>query len=156
MSMQSDWIDFVFERLSLTYGRDFLDRYLGLDPQALKDDWARELAPCTAMPDVARVISWALSNLPSGKPPTAVEFRRLCASAPQRAVRLLPGPKPDAQKALQALANAKAAAQRAAGNRDAAQRLAERAQAGEVSLTQAQREWLRAVQARRQPQGDEA
>jgi hypothetical protein len=80
MSLPAAWVDRIFEKLSLVYGRDFASRWEGLDIAAVKADWGHELA---GLAQSSRSIAFALSNLPSdGKPPTVLQFRQLARSAP--------------------------------------------------------------------------
>lgn len=87
------WVDALFSKLALTYGRDFLSRWEGLDMQEVKNDWARELAGFKGRPEA---IKHGLSCLPPSKPPTVLEFAALCRNAPVAAVPALPAPTPDA------------------------------------------------------------
>lgn len=95
-----DWVDKIFKKLTLVYGRDFQSRWEGLDTMEVKVDWAHELA---GFQDNAKAISHALQNLPHGKPPTVLEFRALALKCPAEAVVFLPHPKADADKIAQAL-----------------------------------------------------
>lgn len=74
MSLPSLWIDKIFQKLSLTFGRDFLGRWEGIDIEDVKADWAHELAWVEAHP---QAISYALQNL-TAKPPTVHDFRAAC------------------------------------------------------------------------------
>lgn len=78
MSLPAAWIDRIFDKLSLTYGRDFMGRYEGLDINAVKSDWGHELAGFFTHPSA---IAHALSNLPE-RPPCVVEFRKIARTAP--------------------------------------------------------------------------
>lgn len=82
-------MDRIFSKLTLTYGREFLDRWVGLDLQAVKDDWAQELGGYLANPSA---IAHALTVLPVGKPPTVQDFKALCRGAPRAADLALPAP----------------------------------------------------------------
>lgn len=73
-----EWINKIFERLTLVYGKAFTDRWRDIDLDAVKMDWRRELARFESRPSA---LTYALDNLPE-KPPTCVEFRNLCANAP--------------------------------------------------------------------------
>ena len=79
MQLPSEWIDRIFEKLALVYGRDFLGRWDGLDIHAVKADWAHELGRFANAPDSIR---FALDNLPPSKSPTALEFKQVCNRAP--------------------------------------------------------------------------
>lgn len=91
MSLPLPAIDRLFERLTATYGRQFLGMYEGLDANAIKTSWAHELSGyAKRLHDVA----WALENLPE-RPPNAIEFRNLCRKAPQPETPRLPEPPAD-------------------------------------------------------------
>lgn len=79
MSLPASWIDRIFERCTLVYGRDFLARWEGLDIEAVKTDWARELDGFENRGGSA--IAWALDNLPD-RAPSSVEFKRLAKQGP--------------------------------------------------------------------------
>lgn len=79
MSLPVPWIDRIFDKLTLTYGQSFLRRWADIDLNAVKSDWAHELAGFAQHP---RAIAWALQNLPPEKPPTVLEFRALARKAP--------------------------------------------------------------------------
>jgi hypothetical protein len=90
MSPRAEFVDALFARLTLRYGRAFLARWDGVPIDAVKDDWARELASYAERPDA---IEHALALLDANEPPTAARFRELCASAPAPAFRAGPEPK---------------------------------------------------------------
>ena len=85
------WVDAIFDRLSVRYGRSFLDRWSGLDMAAVKQDWAVQLA---GLQDRPEAIKHALENLPTDFPPTVGQFRDVCSRAPQYA-KALPAPQAD-------------------------------------------------------------
>ena len=72
MSLPSNWIDTIFSKLTLIYGRDFAGRWEGMNIADVKADWAHELDGLDASP---QRIAYALKNLPASKPPTVLEFR---------------------------------------------------------------------------------
>jgi hypothetical protein len=78
MSLPAAWTDKIFEKLTVTYGRDFLSRWEGMDLNAVKSDWAHELSGLFRQPSS---IAWALDHLPE-KPPTVVQFRRIANEMP--------------------------------------------------------------------------
>jgi hypothetical protein len=91
------WVEKIFEKLSVTYGRDFLARWDGFKDEAMLDvkrDWAMELGGFIEQPDA---ISHALAHLPA-KAPNVLEFRQLCRSAPKPEFKQLPRPAQDPQK----------------------------------------------------------
>ena len=92
MSMPITWVEKIFLKLSLVYGRDFTGRYEGVSLADVKTDWAHELSGFENHPDS---IKHALQHLPVSKPPTVYEFRNLAASAPRMANLELPRPPQD-------------------------------------------------------------
>lgn len=73
MSLPAAWVDRIFEKLSVVYGRDFMGRWEGLDINSVKSDWSHELSGFFSHPSA---IHYALDNLPE-KPPTVIEFKRI-------------------------------------------------------------------------------
>lgn len=92
MSLPIEWIEKIFKKLSVTYGRDFLGRYEGIPLNDVKSDWAHELSGFEAHPEA---IKHALQNLSQSKAPTVYEFRNVCSSAPKMAALELPRPPQD-------------------------------------------------------------
>ena len=90
MSPRAEFVDALFYRLSLRYGRVFLARWEGLSLDAVKADWARELAGYADQPGA---IEHALTLLDPDEPPTAARFRELCGTAPAPVFRAGPEPK---------------------------------------------------------------
>lgn len=100
MSLPLPWIDRIFEKLTMTYGRDFMDRWKGLSIPDVKTDWANELAGFERW---GEAIAYALENLPASKPPTVLEFRDIARKAPKPDRPALPEPKPDPERLRQEL-----------------------------------------------------
>lgn len=71
-------IDRLFSALVVRYGSAFTDRWRDLDLTVVKGDWARELA---GFAHNLGAIKYALEHLPE-KPPTVMEFRKVCNAAP--------------------------------------------------------------------------
>lgn len=94
------WVDKIFKKLSLVYGRDFASRWEGLDVAEVKADWAHELAGFEANP---KTIAHALQNLPPAKPPTVLEFRALAIKCPTEAVPAIQAPPADPEKIAEQL-----------------------------------------------------
>ena len=92
MSLPLSWVDRIFDKLLLVYGRDFTGRWEGLSLATVKTDWAHELSGFEAHPES---IKHALQNLHAAKPPTVYEFRNLCVSAPKLTKLELPAPPAD-------------------------------------------------------------
>ena len=89
------WVDKIFHKLTLVYGRDFVGRWEGLELADVKTDWGYELSGFENWPEA---IAHALANLPAGKPPTALEFRDLARKAPRKEFIALPGPAADPER----------------------------------------------------------
>lgn len=98
MSLPMPWVEKIFAKLTLTYGRDFLSRWEGQNIAAVMADWAHELA---GYQQALNAIKHALSILPADKPPTVIEFKHLCRSVPRPAAPLLSSPKPDPARVAQ-------------------------------------------------------
>lgn len=79
------WVDRIFEKLTLIYGRDFVNRWqsTGVPIEGVKADWGHELAGFINHPEA---IAHALENLPSDKAPTVLQFRDMCRKAPPKPV----------------------------------------------------------------------
>lgn len=93
MSLPTNWVEKIFVKLTLAYGRDFLGRWEGIPIAQVKTDWAHCLAGFAEHP---QAIMFALQNLPDTKPPTAQEFRAICRQAPRDANVALEAPKASA------------------------------------------------------------
>jgi len=89
MSLPIAWVDKIFHKLTLLYGRDFIGRWEGLELADVKTDWGHELSGFENWPEA---IAHALATLPSGKPPTVMEFRELARKAPRKELVALPVP----------------------------------------------------------------
>ena len=101
MSLPLPWIDKIFEKLTIVYGRDFIGRWEGLEISDVKTDWGHELSGFENWPDA---ISHALATLPPHKPPTVIEFRDIARKAPKRELLELPEPKPEPERLRKELA----------------------------------------------------
>ena len=88
MSLPLPWVERIFEKLSLAYGTDFMDRWRDIDANAVKSDWGHELA---AFENAPHAIAYALANLPE-KPPTVLVFKAICRRAPAMETPQLPAP----------------------------------------------------------------
>lgn len=129
MSLPSPWVEKIFTKLTLVYGRSFLDRWAGLDVDAVKADWAHELAGLQQSPST---ISYALQNLPADKPPTVLEFRAICRRKPPEAFVGLPAVKLDPERLAEHAATARRRMPKhAPGNKDWAHRIINREAAGD-------------------------
>ena len=81
-TLPAQWVERIFHKLALIYGRDFTHRWDGLDIEEVKEDWARELGRFAGNADAIR---WALANVPDDRPPTVRQFARLCGANVARA-----------------------------------------------------------------------
>jgi hypothetical protein len=86
MSLPCKVIDRLFDRLTVTYGAQFMRAYEGQQPAAVKSSWAHELAGFENRLDA---VAWALETLPD-RCPNVIEFRRLCRAAPSPDLPRLP------------------------------------------------------------------
>lgn len=91
MSLPLPVVDRLFQRLSATYGRDFIGRWDGLDIAAVKTTWAHELS---GFGENLPALAWGLEHLPE-RAPNVIEFRNLCRKAPDAPVKFLPAPEVD-------------------------------------------------------------
>lgn len=129
MSLPLPWIDKIFTKLTLIYGRDFIGRWEGLEIADVKTDWAHEMSGFDQWPEA---ISFALSNLPPSKPPTVYEFRELCRKAPAKPMAMLPSPKANPDRVAAELAKlAPSRSRPVADMKDWARRIISRHEAGE-------------------------
>ncbi|WP_028997099.1 hypothetical protein [Azohydromonas australica] len=97
MSPRAEFIEAIFHRLTLRYGRAFLARWEAVPVDEVKADWRRELANFAERPEA---IEYALALVDPAEPPTAAQFRDLCSTAPAPAFRALPQAK-QAQRAAE-------------------------------------------------------
>lgn len=131
MSLPANWVDRIWDKLTLTYGQSFLRRWADMDLNAVKSDWAHELAGFEAHP---KAIAWALQNLPPDSPPTVLQFKFLARRAPPDELPRLEAPKADPDRVAEELAKLAPikAAPRSRPNTDWARRIIEREEAGEI------------------------
>jgi hypothetical protein len=91
--------DKLFLRLAATYGAEW-DASFGVSPiAAVKTVWMHELS---RYEHSLRRVSWALDNLPE-RCPNAIQFRHLCAAAPDTEAPMLPSPSADPERVAQAI-----------------------------------------------------
>ena len=76
-------VERLFQRLTATYGSEFVNKWDKVPIADVKTAWAHELA-FTA--EDLNIIGWALNNLPD-RCPNLIEFKSLCKQAP-RATRI--------------------------------------------------------------------
>ena len=90
----------MFDRLQTRYGSMWTGLWKGLDMEAVKADWAEELAGYAGSPDA---IKHGLAHLSPDRPPNAAQFAALCRNAPRYLPPLLAAPRFDSAAALIAL-----------------------------------------------------
>lgn len=130
MSLPAKWVEALFTKLTLAYGRDFLARWEGLDICDVKTDWGHELAGFVDHPEA---IAYALANLPP-KAPTVLDFRALCRRAPVKDAPRLESPAANPERVraeLAKLGDLRAVATQRVGGRDWAQPIIDKAERGE-------------------------
>ncbi len=71
-----EWIDRIWQRMTVGYGRRWLQLWDGMDMPDIKKGWSLELAGCSA-----ESIAYALEHLPPN-PPSCAALRALCREAP--------------------------------------------------------------------------
>ncbi len=101
MSLPTPWVDRIFDKLTLIYGQSFLRRWADIDLNAVKSDWAHELAGFAQHP---RAIAYALENLPAERPPTVLEFRAMARRCPPDETQRIEAPKADPARVAAELA----------------------------------------------------
>lgn len=111
MSLPLPWVDKIFSKLTLVYGRDFIGRWEGLELADVKTDWAHELAGFENYPEG---IAFALQNMPAGRPPNVLEFKAMALKAPRPVFKQLDAPKADPARVAEELRKAVAAVKKPA------------------------------------------
>lgn len=129
MSLPIKWVEALFTKLQLAYGRDFIGRWEGVDLNDVKTDWGHELAGFERHPEC---IAYALANLPM-KAPSVIEFRALARKAPHTEAPRLESPAADPARVAAELAKLAPIRRRAEVDmKDWARRLLARHDASEV------------------------
>ena len=82
-------VERLFDRLSMTYGTEFKNKWTGMPLNEIKTHWAYELSQFA---DNLNAIGWALQNLPD-RCPNLIEFKSLCKQAPRPTTIALDAPK---------------------------------------------------------------
>jgi hypothetical protein len=101
MSLPIAWVDRIFDRLTVRYGNRFLDRWKGIDLDAVRHDWCSVLAGFEQWPEA---MTFAFDHLDDEKPPTATMFRALALKAPKPERLALPEPAADPSRIAAELA----------------------------------------------------
>lgn len=86
------WIDRIFDKLAVTYGREFLSQYEGIEANSVRANWAYELRNFESRPWAIR---YALEHLTPARPPNPLVFLELCRQAPAPPAPRLEQPKAD-------------------------------------------------------------
>lgn len=102
-------VDQVHARLLVRYGAAWIRMWEGIDPAAVKADWAEQVGWIRP-----QAIKHALDNLPIDRPPNAGQFRAICMEFRGAEPANLPLPPPkrtpeDIERIKALLAKAKAA-----------------------------------------------
>ena len=95
MSLPIEWVEKIFMKLTLIYGRDFVSRWEGIKLTDVKTDWAHELS---GFQEHHQAIAYALQNMPPSKPPTVLEFKAIARRAPLPELKQLAEPKADPER----------------------------------------------------------
>lgn len=103
MKLPASWVDRIFEKLTLVYGRSFIGQWDGVPITDVKADWAHELGGFHDKPDA---IAHALKNLPADRPPNVLQFRAMCQKSPGPVFKALPAPPQDEARVEAAIAQA--------------------------------------------------
>jgi len=152
--LPSDWVDQIFKKLSIRYGRQFMARWDGINEAEVKSDWADVLGGFLRRPDA---IAFALDNLPADYPTTATQFRDLCNTTPAerevfRALPLSREPMPARLLAmLDKLKEPGDVDAQYASPKGWAYRLRDREAAGQTLGAQQRRMWRQALRANEGP-----
>jgi hypothetical protein len=101
------WVERLFARLQVRYGNAWSRQWAGIDPAAVKADWASVLGALYERNPQA--LAYGLDNLPDTIP-SVTAFLRLCAQAPSE-TRALPAPVADKALAAEVLGKIAAAIQ---------------------------------------------
>ncbi len=105
LPLPDSWIERIFEKLSVTYGRAFWNQYEGIAMDVVKANWAHELAGFANHPEG---IKHALLTLPPDRPPNVLQFRAIAQKAPPPVFKALPSPPADPERVRAHIAAIKA------------------------------------------------
>jgi hypothetical protein len=108
MTLPRKWVDEIFARLSVRYGKAFMNRWDGVDIELVKADWAEELSGFQNWPEA---IKYAFDHMDTEKPPTVAVFRDLARKAPPKQVPALEAPTVNPEVMTQAVTQIKSASQ---------------------------------------------
>lgn len=142
--LRSDWVDRIQTRMLARYGSQWVAMWSGIDPEAVRVDWATELDGLSTT-----MLAYGLENLPD-RPPHSAQFKAICLRAPAQQVPLLPAPVADPERvtdAIRSMTQTMSAIRKRSYDKGWAGKLHEREQSGE-KLTAAQRAaWRNALHA---------
>lgn len=127
MSLPMPWVEKIFLKLTLTFGREFSDRWDEASLEDVKADWAHELRGFQQNP---AAIGYGLEHCLSGKPPTVQEFKAVCLRHTAQ-VPMLPSPKADPAVVAQVMGRLMVPQVAMVDHKAWAKRLRDRHQAGE-------------------------
>lgn len=128
MSLPMPWVEKIFLKLTLNFGRDFLGRWEGIPVEDVKADWAHELRYLQQNP---KAIAYGLQHCLLGKAPTVQEFKAACSRRPDDTPALA-GPPADPERVAAELAKLEQSRRIAAiDHKSWAKRLQARHEAGE-------------------------
>lgn len=140
MPMPAHYVDRIFTRLMVRYGSEWLRKWEGVPEDAVKADWADQLAGFERRPDCIR---YALDNLPE-RVPGVTEFRAICNRMSEPAAPRLEAPKTNPEKVAREMAKMQQTKDAIKQAKGWAWRLKAREESGE-RLTKAQRDMWRAA-----------
>lgn len=127
MSLPMPWVEKIFLKLTLTFGREFSDRWDEASLEDVKADWAHELRGFQQNP---AAIGYGLEHCLAGKPPTVQEFKAVCLRHTAH-VPMLPSPKADPAVVAQVMGQLRVPQAAMVDHKAWAKRLRDRHQAGE-------------------------
>jgi hypothetical protein len=93
MSLSVIAVERLFQRLTATYGAEFVNKWDKVPLADFKAAWGHELSDFA---NNLNAIGWALENLPP-KCPNLIEFKILCKQAPRPTTAALEAPKADVE-----------------------------------------------------------
>ena len=111
--LPSNWVNSLFARLAVRYGSAWTAKWEGLDMDAVRADWANELAGYVNRPEA---IKHALDHLPPDRPPNVLQFLLLCRNTPESMPVLLNAPAPTEEEKAKVRSLLQLARERIAGS----------------------------------------
>lgn len=75
----NDGLDYVFAYMTGIYGSAFARQWEDVDSDMVRKVWSKVLGDYLKSKEI---LDYALNNLPSERPPSALAFRDLCAKSP--------------------------------------------------------------------------